>query len=132
MIGLMLLLSCACLLRAQESIQSIGARAQQLETEGRWNEAAEAYRQILAIDPKSIAALNRLGALYVRQNQFAEGSVVCLPRRPRLHKDEGLTIGFITQNLERLAAVGAEHPRAPFLLEPEEDLLLTWRGVEAG
>ena len=60
-VGLMLLLLCARLLPAQESIQSIGARAQQLETEGRWNEAAEAYRQILAIDPKSIAALNRLG-----------------------------------------------------------------------
>ncbi len=71
--ALMLLLPYARLLPAQESIQSIGARAEQLETEGRWNEAAEAYRQILAIDPKSIAALNRLGALYVRQNQFAEG-----------------------------------------------------------
>jgi len=73
MVGLMLLLSCARLLRAQESISVDWRPAQQLETEGRWNEAAEAYRQILAIDPKSIAALNRLGALYVRRNQFAEG-----------------------------------------------------------
>jgi lipoprotein NlpI len=31
------------------------------------------YRRILALDPKSIPALNRLGALYVRQGEFAEG-----------------------------------------------------------
>ena len=60
-------------MRAQQSIQAIGAQAEEMEREGRWNEAAEGYRQILTLDPKSIAALNRLGALYVREGRFAEG-----------------------------------------------------------
>ena len=69
-----LLLSCAHPVRAQQSIQAIGAQAEEMEREGRWSEAAEGYRQILTLDPNSIAALNRLGALYVRQGQFAEGT----------------------------------------------------------
>src|SRR5271168_640082 len=71
------MVSVAALVHAQQStqpsIQGIGSQAMEMEREGRFNEAAEGYKQILAIDPQSLAALNRLGALYVRQGNFAEG-----------------------------------------------------------
>ena len=73
---LFMFLLCAHPAHAQQStpsIQSIGAQAEEMEREGRWNDAAEAYKRILAMDPKSIPALNRLGALYIRQGRFAEG-----------------------------------------------------------
>ena len=70
---ILLLLLCARPVPAQQSIQDIGAQAEEMEREGHWNEAANGYRKILELDPKSIPALNRLGALYVREGQFAEG-----------------------------------------------------------
>src|SRR5215831_13745269 len=58
---------------AQQTVQALAERAEQLEGQGKLGDAAATYREILRIDPHSIAALNRLGALYVRQRQFAEG-----------------------------------------------------------
>src|SRR4051794_35107697 len=57
----------------QESVQSLAARAERLEEQDKWEEAAAAYRQILKIDARSIPALNRLGALSVRQEKYREG-----------------------------------------------------------
>src|SRR5213078_1284199 len=58
--------------RAQDAVQALAARAEQFEKVGRWEDAAAAYREILKVDPRSIAALNRLGAVCVRQDKFEE------------------------------------------------------------
>jgi tetratricopeptide (TPR) repeat protein len=57
----------------QQSIEDLAARGEQFENEGKWKEAESAYRQILTIDPQSIAALNRLGAIAVRLGRFDAG-----------------------------------------------------------
>src|SRR5216683_4133354 len=57
----------------QQSIEHLAARAEQLENDGKWEDAESAYREILKIDPRSIAALNRLGAVEVRRGQFSAG-----------------------------------------------------------
>ena len=57
----------------QQSIEHLAARAEQLENEGKLEDAESAYREILKIDPRSIAALNRLGAIAVRRGQFSAG-----------------------------------------------------------
>src|SRR2546426_12291575 len=56
----------------QDNDQALAARAERLETLGKWEDAAATYREILKINPRSIAALNRLGAIYVRQKKFHE------------------------------------------------------------
>src|SRR5690349_19507785 len=58
---------------SEESIESLAARAEQFESNGNWEGAKSAYREILKIDPRSIAALNRLGAIEVRLQRFDEG-----------------------------------------------------------
>lgn len=58
----------------EQQVERLAARAEQLENEGKWDEAAAAYRDILKIDPQSVAALNRLGAIEVRLGQFAAGT----------------------------------------------------------
>jgi tetratricopeptide (TPR) repeat protein len=57
---------------AQDSIESLAARAEQLESNGKWEDAESDYREILKIDPRSVAALNRLGAIEVRRGRFDE------------------------------------------------------------
>ena len=74
-LALALCASFACaLIHAQDDIAALAARAERLEEQGEWQQAAAVYRQILQIDPHSIAALNRLGALAVRQSKFEEGT----------------------------------------------------------
>lgn len=58
----------------EQEVERLAEQAEQLENDGKWKEAAAAYRDILKIDPGSIAALNRLGAIEVRQGQFAAGT----------------------------------------------------------
>ena len=57
----------------RQSIEHLAARAEQLENDGKLEDAESAYREILKIDPRSIAALNRLGAIAVRRGQFIAG-----------------------------------------------------------
>ena len=57
----------------QQSIEQLAARAEKLENDGKLEDAESAYREILKIDPRSIAALNRLGAIEVRRGQFSTG-----------------------------------------------------------
>lgn len=57
----------------QASIMDLAARAENFEAQGNWEGAAEEYQKILKIDPHSVAALNALGALNVRQDRFQEG-----------------------------------------------------------
>ena len=57
----------------QQSIEQLAVRAEQLENDGKLEDAESAYREILKIDPRSIAALNRLGAIEVRRGQFSAG-----------------------------------------------------------
>jgi tetratricopeptide (TPR) repeat protein len=59
--------------RPQETIADLAARAEALEAQGQWETAAAAYRKILQIDPRSVPALNALGALNVKQGKFKEG-----------------------------------------------------------
>src|SRR2546422_691493 len=54
----------------QDTVQALAARAEQFEALGKWDDAAAVYREILKIDPRSIAALNRLGTICVRQQKF--------------------------------------------------------------
>ena len=58
--------------RDQDTVRTLAARAERLEEQGQFERAAAAYRQILQIDPHSIAAFNRVGALAVRQDKFEE------------------------------------------------------------
>ncbi len=57
----------------QKSINGLASQAREFEARGRLGEAAELYKKILGIDPRSVPALNQLGALYVRQKKFSEG-----------------------------------------------------------
>jgi tetratricopeptide (TPR) repeat protein len=59
--------------RAADSIQVLAARAEKLEAEGEWQQAAAVYKSILKLNPKSLAALNRLGTLYVHHQKSEEG-----------------------------------------------------------
>lgn len=58
---------------ASDSVQVLAARAEQLEAQGEWQQAAAVYRSILKIRPDSLAALNRLGALYVHHHEYQQG-----------------------------------------------------------
>src|ERR1700694_1378550 len=71
-IGFLLCLYC---LQAwpQQLFDGLVASAERYESEGKWEDAAETYQQIIKIDPASIAALNRLGAIRVRQGQYRQG-----------------------------------------------------------
>jgi tetratricopeptide (TPR) repeat protein len=57
----------------QQSVEQLAVRAEQLENHGKLEEAESVYREILKIEPGSIAALNRLGAIEVRRGQFSAG-----------------------------------------------------------
>jgi tetratricopeptide (TPR) repeat protein len=57
----------------QHSIENLALQAEQLENASKWDEAESVYREILRIDPRSIAALNRLGAIEVRCGRFSAG-----------------------------------------------------------
>lgn len=58
---------------AADSIQVLAKRAEQLEAQGEWQQAAAVYKSILKIRPDSLAALNRLGALYVDHHEYQQG-----------------------------------------------------------
>lgn len=57
----------------QDSIEQLASRAEQLEAAGQWQDAESIYQKILEIDPQSIAALNRLGAIEVGHGRFETG-----------------------------------------------------------
>jgi tetratricopeptide (TPR) repeat protein len=57
----------------EQSIENLAVRAERFESDGMWENAESIYREILKIDPRSIAALNRLGAIAVRRGQFGAG-----------------------------------------------------------
>jgi Tfp pilus assembly protein PilF len=58
---------------AQESIERLAQDAESLEQQGKLAEAAEKYQTVLKINPRSVAALNRLGTIYVHQGKFDQG-----------------------------------------------------------
>src|SRR5256885_14833202 len=68
-------LLCLCCFSAwpQQSVDSLIASAERYENEGKWEDAAEAYQQIIKIEPGSIPALNRLGVIRVRQGKYRQG-----------------------------------------------------------
>ena len=47
-------------------------RADRLENSGNVREAMAVYHTILELDPRSMAALNRLAALYINSGQYSE------------------------------------------------------------
>ncbi len=55
------------------TIEALAARAEQFESEAKWEQAVGAYREILRIDPGSVAALNRLGPISITQEKYQEG-----------------------------------------------------------
>ncbi len=57
----------------QATVSELATRAEQFEAQGRWEEAAAEYQEILKIDPHSVPALNALGALSVTQGKFEPG-----------------------------------------------------------
>src|SRR5580692_7427276 len=57
----------------QDNVAALAARAESFEQQGKLDDAAATYRQILQLDPRSVAALNRLGALSVARQQFRAG-----------------------------------------------------------
>ena len=57
----------------QSTILDLAAEAESFEAQGRWQDAAAQYQQILKIDPRSVPALNALGALSVKQGNFKQG-----------------------------------------------------------
>ncbi len=66
-------LRCTALQVPRQSIERLAERAEQLENDGKLEDAGSVYREILRIDPRSIAALNRLGAIEIRRGQFGAG-----------------------------------------------------------
>jgi len=63
----------AAMFAPQQSIEDLAGRAEQFEREGKLDDAESAYREILKIDPQSVAALNRLGAIEVQRGRFSDG-----------------------------------------------------------
>jgi len=57
----------------QSTILDLAAKAESFEAQGRFEDAAAEYRRILKLDPRSVPALNALGALSVKQGDFKEG-----------------------------------------------------------
>jgi tetratricopeptide (TPR) repeat protein len=47
-------------------------KAQELETQGRLDEAAKTYQEILKSDPKNLPVLSALGVVLARQKRYAE------------------------------------------------------------
>ncbi len=103
-------------------------RAEQLENDGKWEDAESVYREILKIDPRSIAALNRLGAIEVRRGQFA-AAIRYYKQAPDLNPSEfgtniNLGIAYIKRQdygsavppLERAARAAPENFQAHELL----------------
>lgn len=72
-LGAALAVVSAAIASPQSSIPELAAQADQLEGEGRLDDAFAVYLKILRLDPKSIAALNRLGAIEVRREKFSQG-----------------------------------------------------------
>ncbi|MGA2077458.1 MAG: tetratricopeptide repeat protein, partial [Terriglobia bacterium] len=56
----------------QSTILDLAAKAESFEAQGRFEDAAAEYRRILKLDPRSVPALNALGALSVKQGDFKE------------------------------------------------------------
>ena len=57
----------------QSTILDLAAKAESFEAQGLWQDAAAEYQQILKVDPRSVPALNALGALSVKQGDFKQG-----------------------------------------------------------
>jgi tetratricopeptide (TPR) repeat protein len=57
----------------QAAIMDLAAQAERYESQGRWEAASAEYQKILKIDPRSVPALNALGALSVKRGKFQEG-----------------------------------------------------------
>jgi tetratricopeptide (TPR) repeat protein len=90
--------------------QVLLGQAQTLQAQGRWDEAANVYRQILAEDPRSAPALHLLGLLMIRQGQAEPGlellrqSLEIPPTPPSAQENLGKALEQLGRKQEALAA----------------------------
>jgi len=112
----------------KESIANLVARAEDFEARGQWEDAARIYQEILKDYPHSVATLNRLGALEVRQGKLADG-IGHYQRALRVNPNEfgtllNLGIAYMkvpdfkvaAQWLERTVTIQPAHFQAQILL----------------
>src|SRR5215467_1838536 len=112
----------------QSSLDSLVASAEQFESDGQWENAATVYQQILKIDPVSIPALNRLGAIRVGRGEYRKG-IELYERAYKLNPREFVTnlnlgIAFIKMQddrsalapLTRAVSTGPDQPQPRELL----------------
>jgi tetratricopeptide (TPR) repeat protein len=87
-------------------------QAQSLQTQGRWDEAAAVYRQILAEDAQNAPALHLLGLLLLREGEAEAGlellrrSLTIPPVPPAAQENLGKELEKLGRSEEALAAYG--------------------------
>ena len=90
------------------------ARAERFESEGKWEQAAGAYLQILRIGPRSVPALNRLGALHINPQKYLEG-IEYYQQALKLDRHEfgtNLSLGIAYIKIQKYEAAAAPLKRA--------------------
>ncbi len=117
-----LLLACADLARQPETQAGPDAefaygqgRAHHLA--GRYPEAIQAYRAVLAADPQHVRARNALAAAYARQGDFAQAIPIWRALTAELGLDSGPGSAYLFANLGYAYLLGGDHAQAVTALE---------------
>ncbi|MDN4057041.1 LytR C-terminal domain-containing protein [Massilia sp. YIM B02769] len=117
-----LLLACADLARQPETQAGPDAeyaygqgRAHHLA--GRYPEAVQAYRAVLAADPRHVRARNALAAAYARQGDFAQAIPIWRALTAELKPDSGPGGAYLFANLGYAYLLGGDHAQAVTALE---------------
>jgi len=117
-----LLLACADLQRQPETQAGPDAefaydqgRAHHLA--GRYPEAIQAYRAVLAADPRHVRARNALAATHARQGEFAQAIPIWRALTAELSLDSGPGSAYLFANLGYAYLLGGDYPQAVTALE---------------
>lgn len=117
-----LLLACADLARQPETQAGPDAefaygqgRAHHLA--GRYPEAIQAYRAVLAADPQHVRTRNALAAAYARQGDFAQAIPIWRALTAELGLDSGPGSAYLFANLGYAYLLGGDHAQAVAALE---------------
>jgi len=117
-----LLLACADLARQPETQAGPDAefaygQGRTHHLAGRYPEAVQAYRAVLAADPRHVRARNALAAAYARQGDFAQAIPIWRELTAELKLDSGPGNAYLFANLGYAYLLGGDHEQAVTALE---------------
>ena len=117
-----LLLACADIARQPEPVAGLDAdtaysqgRAHHLA--GRYDEAVQAYRAVLARDPQHVRARNALAAAFARQGDFAQAIPIWRALTAELSMHSGPGSAYLFANLGYAYLLGGDYQQAVAALE---------------